>query len=781
MEPPEHHLTAPTPGSTARPAAPARIGRFRVTATLGEGGMGVVYAAIDLTLERRVAIKVIRRELTDDVRARERFCREARVVADVADPHICRVHDIGDDDGRLFIVMELLEGEPLAVRLRRGALPFADAVTILLEILSALDTLHGRGVVHRDLKPSNVFLTPGGAKLLDFGLARETPDAAGATRADLTGSGTVLGTPRYMAPEQLLGQPVDARTDLFAAGSILYELLAGQAPFEADSLVGAMTRVLNPELPSLGGSPGIEAADRIIQRALAYAPHARYPSAAAMRDDVRSLLVYCAREAQASVVERRAPARSIAVLPFLGIGSQPDDDDFADGMTEDVIAQLSKIRALKVIARASVMGFKEREQTPKEIGARLGVRTLLDGSIRRAGTRVRIVAQLVDAATEAHLWSETYDRDLTDIFSIQADVARQIARALEAELTSGERARLGRKPTDDLAAYQLYLKGRHCFLRYTVEGVRQALGFFEQAVAGDPGFALGHAWIALTHTVAGMGYRGGAVRPAEAYRLARDAAERALAFDPDLGEAHGALACVRLVMDFDWNGSEREFQIALELNPNSDFMWSAYGLLLSAVERYDEAIAAYRRARTLDPLAAVHSSSLASTLLRAGRVGEALEEARRLTELEPEFPLARSNLGWALLKEGGTDEGLVELERAVSLAPGNTMLLGQLGHAYGLAGRAAQARDVLARMRDVAGSQYLSPYHLAYIYAGLGEADLAIDCLERAHDERAGGMYGVKGSFLFTGLSSHPRFAALLQRMHLDQGVSVPPEPPPRQ
>jgi TolB-like protein/Flp pilus assembly protein TadD len=490
-----------------------------------------------------------------------------------------------------------------------------------------------------------------------------------------------------------------------------------------------------------------------------------------MADDVRALLVYCGGEQPAVVPHVRAPARSLAVLPFLAIG--PDADDFAEGLTEDVIAQLSTIRALRVIARASVSPFRTREQPPRDIGARLGVRALLDGSIRRAGTRVRIVAQLIDAPTESPLWSHTYDRELTDMFGVQAEVADEIARALEAELTSGERARLHRKATGNVAAYQLYLKGRHCLLKYTADGVRQSFAFLEQALAVDSHFALAHAWMALAHVISGPGYGGPAVDSRESYRLARAAAEQALAIDPDLGEAHGALGFVQLVLDFDWTGSERAFRRALELTPGSDLMWSAYGLLLSALERYDEAIAAYRRAQQLDPLTAVHSSTLAAMLIRAGRLDEALEESRRLIDLQPDFPMARSTLGWALLKRGQADAGLAEMERAVALAPGNTMLLGQLGHAYAVAGRTEDARRILERFGELAGTRKVSSYHLAYVHAGLGEQEAAIDCLEQAYEERAGGIYAVTGSFLFIELAPHPRFVALLRRMNLRDRTSA--------
>jgi serine/threonine protein kinase len=446
----------------------ARLGPYEITALIGEGGMGVVYAGFDQELQRPVAIKTIREDLVNNTTVRERFKREARLVANINHRHVCRVHEIGEVDGQLFIVMELLEGESLSSRLQKGPLRLRDATTTLLEILAALGALHERGVVHRDLKPSNVFLTADGVKLVDFGVARHTADMA-QTGPDVTTAGAIVGTLRYMAPEQLLSEPVDIRTDLFAAGCILYESLAARPAFDADSLADAINRILNQEPPSLIGSPAIAAADRVIQRALSRTPSARYATASAMADAVRSLLVYGAPEGAGNVSEART-GKSIAVLPFVSIGNDPDGEDFADGVTEDVIACLSKIHSVKIIARASVMVFKARARPLKEIGARLGVRTLLDGSIRRAGAQVRIVTQLIDAATEAQLWSETYDRQLTDIFAIQTEVAEQIARALEAELTSDERARLGKKPTRNMEAYQLFLKGRHCFFKYTPEG-----------------------------------------------------------------------------------------------------------------------------------------------------------------------------------------------------------------------------------------------------------------------------------------------------------------------
>jgi TolB-like protein/Tfp pilus assembly protein PilF len=453
------------------------------------------------------------------------------------------------------------------------------------------------------------------------------------------------------------------------------------------------------------------------------------------------------------------------VLPFLNLSADPENEFFTDGITEDVIAQLSKIRSLKVISRASVMGFKRREQGLKEIGAALDVGTLLDGSVRRAGDRVRIVAQLIDAATDRHLWAETYDRQLTDIFAIQTDVALQIATALKAELSLGERTRIHREPTADVHAYQLYLQGRHCYTRYTEESIQKGIDYFGKAIAADPDYALAHAGLALAYAELAAGVGGTSVLPDEAYHKGMAAVKKALAVDPDLGEAHAVLGMLRMVHDFDWAGAEAEFKLAVELSPGAADIYDHYGWLCSALERYDEALTLVRRAQELDPL--THRADLAATLLRAGRYQEALQEALRAIEFDPEYGRGRSTLGWAYLKLGMTDQGLAELERAVRLVPSHTLYLAQLGEAYGLAGRTEQAREVLRQLLELGREGYVSPYHMAYVYTGLGDHDAALGCLERAYEERAGNVFGIKGSFLFTQLRGHPRWRALLEKLNL--------------
>ena len=388
--------------------------------------------------------------------------------------------------------------------------------------------------------------------------------------------------------------------------------------------------------------------------------------------------------------------------------------------------------------------------------------TILEGSVRRVGDRVRIVAQLIDVDTDQHLWAETYDRQLTDIFVIQTDVALHIAAALSAELSRDEKTRIKKEPTTDLEAYQLYLQGRHCYIRFTEEGLRRGIEYFERAIAKDPHYAMAHVGLALAYTELG---ETGMLRPDEAYGKAKAAARKALELDNELGEAHCVFGFVTFVSDFDWVGAEQEFKRALELTPGNADIYDLYGRLCSALERYDEAIALQKRAHELDPF--VHRLDLATAFLRAGSYDEALQRATRAVELDPHDPRAQATAGWAFVKKSDYGEGLAHLKMAVSVAPGETAWLAQLGEAYGMAGEVGKAREVLLQLEDLSRQRYVSPYHMAYVHTGLGEQDRAIDYLERAYEDRAGAVYGIKGSFLFTALHSHPRFAALLRKMNL--------------
>lgn len=475
-----------------------------------------------------------------------------------------------------------------------------------------------------------------------------------------------------------------------------------------------------------------------------------------------TLRVAAARRLASPTPTPRAPIASVAVLPFRNLGADVENEYFADGITEDVIAHLSKIRALKVISRTSVMRFREREQSLKEIGAVLGATALLDGSVRRAGDRVRIVAQLVDTGTDRHLWSETYDRQITDIFAIQTEVALQIASALEAELSPDERTRVRREPTSDVHAYQFFLQGRQWLTKYTGDSMTRAVQYFDRAIARDPSFALAHANRAMAYTEL---VEIGTLAPDVGYRHAIDAARGAVTLDPELGEGHCALGYLAACREFDWPLAEREFERALELSPSNADTHDLYGRVCTALERYDRAIALLLRAQELDPLA--HRVDIATTLLRAGRVDEAVRQAEEAVELD-QSDRARATLGWAYFLSGRRNEGIVQLEKAVALSPGGTMWLAQLGEAHGLTGDEARARDILTELEEQARGSYVSPYHFAYVHTGLGNAERAMDYLERAAAEGAGPAYGIKGSFLFAPLRGQPRFRALLRRMNLE-------------
>ena len=756
----------------------ALAGRYAIEREIGSGGMATVYLADDLKHRRKVAIKVLRPELSA-VLGPERFDREIQIVAGLNHPHILPLYDSGEAGKQgsgeatlLWFTMPFVRGESLRQRLvRERQLPIDQAIAIVRQVASALDHAHAHGLIHRDIKPENILLHEGEAMVSDFGIAldsgaagRAPPGRGGSGEGErLTGTGIMLGTPAYMSPEQAAGErTLDARTDVYSLACVLYELLAGEPPYTAVTAQAMIAKRFTDPIPRVRRLRATvpQAVDQAIMKALATTPADRFSSAAAFIDALTA----------PDSEQLRSP--SVAVLPFRNLSADPENEFFADGITEDVIAQLSKIRSLKVISRTSVMQFKNREQSLREIGATLQVATLLEGSVRRAGDRVRIVAQLIDAEADRHLWAETYDRQLTDIFAIQTDVALQIASALEAELSPGERTRIRRKPTSDVRAYQLYLQGRYCYSRYTEESMRKGIEYFQQAIAIDPDYALAHTGVALAYAELAAGASGGLLKPDLAFQEGMEAVNKALALDGDLGEAHSVLALLKFTHDFDWAGAEAEFKLALQLNPGAADIYDHYGWLCGAQERWDEALALGKRAQELDPL--VHRVDVATTLLRAGRYQEALEAALRCVEFEPDFPRGRSTLGWAYLKSGMPEQGLAELEQAAALAPDVTMYRAQLGQAYAMTGKTANAQEVLRQLEQLSQDRYVSPYHMAYVYTGLGEADRAMDFLERAFEERAGYVHGIKGSFLFTTLHSHPRFQVLLRKMNLGPPTDSP-------
>jgi serine/threonine-protein kinase len=720
--------------------------RYALEHELGSGGMATVFLARDLKHDRLVALKVLRPEVAYAL-GPDRFRREIRVASSLQHPHIVSVHDSGDTGGRLWFTMPYVDGESVRALLEREhAVPVDVAVAIVRDVAQALQYAHDRGVVHRDVKPENILFQHGQAVIADFGIALSTDDR-------LTATGLVMGTPAYVSPEQAAGErDVDGRSDQYSLACVLYELLAGEPPYTGGSAQTIIAKRFVDPVPSVRRLRTTIplAVDRAIARALSRSPADRFPTITAFAEALTQ---------PAGAATRPA---SVAVLPFRNMNGEAESEFFADGITEDVIAQLSKIHSLKVISRASVLRFKKRDQELREIGGALQVATVLDGSVRRAGNRVRIVASLVDVETDEHLWSETYDRELTDIFAIQMDVALQIAAALRAELSHDEQARIRREPTANVHAYQLYLQGRFWNTRYTPQSFQRGVEYYQQAIAADPQFALAHS--ALAQAYAEMAISG-IVKEAEPIKRARAAVTRALAIDNSLGDAHAVSGLIKFSQDFDWAAAEQEFKLALELSPGSADVYDHYGWLLGSMCRFDEALRMVRRAHELDPL--VHRTDVASMLLRAGQFAAALDAAKQAVDFDPDDARAYAVLGWAHLKLGEAAEGIALLEQAVAKAPENMMFLAQLGEALALAGETARARDILRRLEDLSHERHVSPYHFAYVHTGLGELDRAMDWLERAYADRGGSIYGVKGSFLFTPLHGHPRFVALMKRMNL--------------
>ena len=726
--------------------------RYVIEREIASGGMATVYLANDRRHSRTVAVKILRPELVSAI-GPDRFSREIEIAAHLSHPHILSLYDSGEADGSLFYVMPYIQGESLRQKIEREKqLPIDEAVTIARQVASALDYAHARRLVHRDIKPENVLLHEGVPMVMDFGIAL-TQSASADDR--LTLAGHTLGTPHYMSPEQASGEVnLDARSDVYSLACVLFEMLTGAPPFTGPNAQAVIAKRFTDTAPSIRRfRPAIpEAVEAAIRKALARNPADRFPSCGAFAD------------ALARPVQRESPLPSVAVLPFLNLSPDPENEFFADGVTEDVIAQLSKIRGLKVISRTSVMRYKKREQGLREIADTLGVATLLDGSVRRAGNRVRIVAQLVDASSDQPLWSETYDRQLTDIFAIQSDVALRIAGALEAELSPEEKTRIKKQPTDDVQAYQFYLMGRHCLARWTNEGFVQAIKHYEQAIARDTNYALAYADLGYLYTEIGIGVAG-SLPPAEAFRKAKAAVAKALELDPELPDAHAVQAHLMMSCDYDWVGAEAEYQRAIELNPNSGVAYDSYGLMLSSLERYDEAIAAQERAHELDPV--THRMDIATTYMRAGRFDEATRAITACLELDPHLALAHATQGWVYLLTGKPEQGIASLRYAVLLSPDSTLYRAQLGQALARTGETDEAREILRNLEALSAKQFVSPYHLAYVYTGLGEYDRAMDCLEQAYEARSGGIFGVKGSFLFASLREEPRFKALLRKMNL--------------
>ncbi len=743
-----------------------RLAHYRIESLLGEGGMGTVYRARDERLERDIALKVLRAGCVADGPARRRFRSEALAASRLSHPGIATVHAFetaGDTD---FLVMELVPGESLQRRLERGPLGEAEAVAIAAQVAEALEAAHEHGVVHCDLKPANIHLTPRGqAKVLDFGLARLRAREQAARSSSAPASAAALaplaGTLPYMAPEQITGEEPDPRTDLHALGVLLYEMATGRRPYAAAHDAALIYAILHatPE-PPRAANPALSAGlERVILRAIEKRREHRFGSAREFLEALRH---------PDTALPAGAPARiaSVAVLPLENLSGDPAEEFFADGMTEALIGDLAQVASLRVISRTSVMRFKGTRRPLPEIARELGVDAVVEGTVARAGDRVRISAQLIEASTDRHLWARSYERDFGDILALQRDVAFAIAGEVRSHLSPGESRRLAESRPVDPEAYDAYLRGRFQWNRRTPDSVRRGIEFFERAIAADPTYALAWAGLADCYNILGDQH---AIAPEDSAPRAKAAANRALELDPQLAEAHVSLAFQHAFHDWDWERAEAAFLRALELKPNYATGHQWYAEFLVMHRRDEEAIAEARRARELDPLSTVLATSHADVLYFCGRAAEAAAMLRTILTVDPSFVHGHTDLGRACSILGLHDEAIASFRTAARLREIEPELIPGLGYAYAAAGRADEARRVLARLEAHRKGQFVSPAGIAMIHVALGEHDRAFEWLDRAFAERDSALVWLRGNPRLDPIRDDPRFADLARRVGLTE------------
>jgi serine/threonine-protein kinase len=760
-------------------AAGTRLGPYTILSALGSGGMGEVYRARDTKLGREVAIKVLGDALAKDPQGLARFTREAHAVAALSHPHIVTIFSTEEVDGVRFMTMELVEGRTLDRVILRGGLSLAQFFDIAIALADALSAAHRKHITHRDLKPANVMVSDDGrVKVLDFGLARAAepdpgPVEADETRLRLTKEGTILGTMPYMSPEQIEAKPLDHRTDIFSLGIMLYEMAMGERPFRGDSSPALMSSIMKDRPKSVGERrPDVPGdVSRLIDRCLEKDPRDRVQTATEILAELKAQRrAWESRAAwavkPASDVTARPPERgaSIAVLPFTDMSAAKDQDWFCDGIAEEILNALTPLKGLRVAARTSAFSFKGKSDDLRTIGEKLHVTTVLEGSVRRAGDRVRITVQLSDVANGFQLWSERYDRELKDIFDVQDEIAKAIAERLRVTLAGGKDDRVVEQATTNVEAYQLYLKGR-ALLNRRGASIPPALDLFRKAVELDPDYSLAWAGIADAFTVLAFF---GFVRGSESKPQAIAAATRAIELDPSSAAGHTALACATLLYENNRAMAKQEFERALELSPSYVLgrCWYALFYLQWTGGEFEQALAEARRALESDPLSAFVTMIVAACLYGAGRLDEAIETARVAVQLDPESFEARRVLGASLGMAGRFEEAVSTLESAARMSGRHPLALTSLAGVFGQWGKPSEARALHRELMDRASQGYIPASHLVLTAAAAGQGEEAMAFARRAWDEREPPFILWARHFPeYRPLHSDPRFAAILREM----------------